>query len=128
MLLNQIQSVETFDISENVQNLQKLGFYSRITFAGEFDPNDKDSPKTPMEFLVYPVDEISTIYKAYKDDRYQRFIDEAKRIFKKYENECNPDNKFLYKETENVIQKLIFLKRMEDIFAEKMENGMSINV
>ena len=52
-----------------------------------------------MEFLIYPVDEISTIYKSYNDIRYNRFINEAKRIFTKYEEECNPDNKFLYKET-----------------------------
>ena len=99
-------AVETFDISENVQNLRKLGFNSHITFAEEFDPNDKETPKTPMEFLIYPVDEISTIYKAYNDNRYQRFMDEAKRIFTKYETECNPANKFLYKETEECDSKI----------------------
>ena len=99
-------AVETFDISENVQNLRKLGYNSHITFAEEFDPNDKETPKTPMEFLIYPVDEISTIYKAYNDNRYQRFMDEAKRIFTKYETECNPANKFLYKETEECDSKI----------------------
>ena len=99
-------AVETFDISENVQNLRKLGFNSHITFAEEFEPNDKETPKTPMEFLIYPVDEISTIYKAYNDNRYQRFMDEAKRIFTKYEKECNPANNFLYKETEECDSKI----------------------
>ena len=59
-----------------------------------------------MEFLIYPVDEISTIYKAYNDNRYQRFMDEAKRIFTKYEKDCNPANKFLYKETEECDSKI----------------------
>ena len=99
-------AVETFAISENAQNLKKLGFKVRITFSEQFDPNDKGNPKTPMEFLIYPVDEISTIYKAYNDNIYQRFMDEAKRIFTKYENECNTANKFLYKETEECDSKI----------------------
>ena len=93
--------VETFDISENTQNLNKLGFYPSITFLEEFDPYDKENPKIPMEFKIYPVDEISSIYKDYNDKRYYRFIDEAKKIFKKYEEQCNPDNKILYKEAED---------------------------
>ena len=94
--------VETFDISENVQNLKKLGFESQITFREEFDPNDKENPRIPMEFLKYPVDEISTIYTEYDDKKYERFINEAKRIFEKYnENgECNPNNTFLYYEAD----------------------------
>ena len=63
-------AVGTFQISENVKNLKKLGFDSRITFKEQFDPNDKGIPKTPMEFLIYPVDEISAIYQRYNDERY----------------------------------------------------------
>lgn len=94
--------VETFKYSENSQNLKKLGFDSRITFMEIFDENDKETPKTPMEFLIYPVDEISTIYKQYTDENYNIFINEAKRLINKYNNEdgeCNPENKYLYFET-----------------------------
>ena len=93
--------VETFQTSENAKNLKELGFNSYITLGEDFDPNDKEIPKTPMEFLVYPVDEISTIYQEYDDRIYNRFIKEAKRIFEKYNDngECNPDNKYLYFET-----------------------------
>ena len=96
-------AVETFDFSEYTQNLESLGFSSRITFTEEFDPNDKGEPQTPMEFQIYPVDEISDIYVGYDDERYDRFINVAKTIFEKYNDlengECNPDNKYLYYET-----------------------------
>ena len=100
--------VETFEISENVKNLKKLGFNSRITFEETFDPNDKGIPKTPMEFLIFPVDEISTIHQQYYDSSYNRFIKEAKRIFEKYNDngECNPDNKLLYFETSDCDSKI----------------------
>ena len=94
--------VETFQYSENSKNLKKLGFSPRITFMETFDQNDKGNPKTPMEFLIYPVDEISTIYQTYSDENYELFINEGKRLINKYnkeDGECNPDNKYLYFET-----------------------------
>ena len=100
--------VETFQISENAKNLKKLGFDSYITFGEYFDPNDKEIPRTPIEFLIYPVDEISNIYQEYYDRIYNRFIKEAKRIFEKYNDngECNPDNKYLYFETSDCDSKI----------------------
>ena len=102
--------VDSFEISENAKNLKELGFYVSITYSEHFDPNDQGNPKIPMEFLVYPVDEISNIYKAYDDIYYNRFIKEAKRIFEKYNDlengECNPDNKFLYYETADCDSKI----------------------
>ena len=97
-------AVETFTNSEYSTNLDNLGFLHHITFIEEFDPNDKGTPQTPMEFQIYPVDEISNIYVGYKDEIYERFINKAKTIFDKYNNldngECNPDNKYLYFETD----------------------------
>ena len=52
--------------------------------------------KVPLEFEVNPVDVISDIYELYTDDKYDEFISEAKSIFKRYENQCNPNNKKLY--------------------------------
>ena len=96
-------AVESFSFSEYAQNLEKLGFSASITFIEYFDQNDKGKPKTPMEFQVYPVDEISDIYTEYEDSKYNRFINVAKTIFNKYNDlengECNPDNKYLYYET-----------------------------
>ena len=97
-------AVETFTFSEFSPNLDKLGFSHHITFFEEFDPNDKGTPQTPMEFQIYPVDEISDIYVGYRDERYDRFINKAKAIFDEYNDldngRCNPDNKYLYYETD----------------------------
>ena len=51
----------------------------------------------PEEFSVTPVDERVNIYDEYDDTLYQKFIDKANDIFKKYnkEGKCNPDNKNL---------------------------------
>lgn len=103
-------AVETFSYSEYIQNLDKLGFSSRITESEEFDPNDKGTPKTPMEFQIYPVDEVSNIYLKYEDSKYDRFIKEAQRIFRKYNDldngECNPNNKLLFYQTSECDSKL----------------------
>ena len=102
--------VEVFDFSEYTQNLELLGFSPYITVMEEYDPNDEGEPKTPMEFKIYPVDEISDIYVGYNDQRYNRFINVAKTIFDKYNDlengECNPDNKYLYYETSECNSKL----------------------
>ena len=101
---------ETFSFSEFAQNLNELGFNSYITFVEEFDRNDKEQPKVPMEFKIYPVDEISDIYTSYTDAKYDRFINVAKSIFDKYNDlengECNPENKYLYFETNDCDSKL----------------------
>ena len=103
-------AVETFPYSEYIQNLDKLGYFCRLTFSEEFDPNDKGTPKTPMEFLIYPVDEVSNIFLEYEDDKYDRFVNASKKIFEKYNNlengECNPNNKFLNYETSDCDSKL----------------------
>ena len=103
-------AVETFTFYENIQYLDKLGFSSRLTFSEQFDPNDKDTPKTPMEFQIYPVDEVANIYLKYEDDKYERFINSAKSIFEKYNNldngSCNPNNALLYYSTNECDSKL----------------------
>ena len=95
--------VDRFRYSKYSENLQNLGITPYITYTEAFDPNDKNDPKIPMEWQIYPVDEISDIYTEYEiDDSYDRFIGVAKSIFEKYneKGECNPDNKFLFYETE----------------------------
>ena len=55
-----------------------------LTIGEHFDPNDKEKPKTPMEFKVYPVDLLSKISTPYSDDLYDNFIKESKTIFESY--------------------------------------------
>ena len=93
-------AVEAFSFAEEIKNLINLCISSRITFTEVIDPNDKNNPKIPMEFPIYPIDTYVEIYKPFSDDLYERFIKEEKKIFAKYntldEGECNPDNKYLY--------------------------------
>ena len=79
-------AVETFAENKYITNLQNLGFRVRITNKEQFDPNDKEEPKTPMEFKKYPVDELSDIHVKYMDDMYDIFIETAEKIFNKYPN------------------------------------------
>ena len=95
-------AVSTFRSSQYTKNLRTLGFDPSITYMEQFDPNDKEDPKIPMEFRKYPVDELSDIHEKYSDDIYDRFIKAADKFFKKYNEDkrCNPDNKFLFYETD----------------------------
>ena len=79
-----------------------------ITAGEQFDPNDKDEAKIPMEFRRYPVDELTDIHVKYKDEYYDRFIEAAEEIFYKYNEEmkCNKDNNLLYYETDECDSKL----------------------
>ena len=49
----------------------------------------------PLEYMVSPVDERVEIYHHFKDNKYDLFINEAKKIFNKYKTKCNPKNKKL---------------------------------
>ena len=101
-------AIETFDDSEYIKNLKNLGFDVQITYTEQFDPNDKSETKIPMEFRIYPVDIISNISTKYDDDYLERFINEAKFIFERYneENKCNSDNALLYYETSECDSKI----------------------
>ena len=103
-------AVEAFSFAEQIKNLVNLGITSRITFTEAIDPNDKNDPKIPMEFQIYPIDTYVEIYKPFSDDLYERFIKEAKKVFEKYNTldggECKPNNKYLYFETSDCDSKL----------------------
>ena len=100
--------VEFFENSESKKNLVNLGFNGQVTYMEQFDPNDVEDPKIPMEFKKYPVDVLSDIHVKYEDQYYDRFIETAEEIFKKYNEdmECNPDNDLLYYETDECDSKL----------------------
>ena len=101
-------AVESFEESEYANNLNNLGFSASVTNQEQFDPNDEEDPKIPMEFKRYPVDELSDIHVKYSDDDYDIFIKTAQEIFNKYNDnmECNPDNNLLYYETDECDSKL----------------------
>ena len=83
--------------SDDIENnLKKYGILVYgITIIETFNDSyvNKNVTPIPREYLINPIDERSNIYGKYSDNRYDEFINEAKRIFKKYETECNIDNK-----------------------------------
>ena len=81
--------------------LKKYGYHFSLISYGPSYKNQYIEGNTnidyPEEFQVTPVDERIDIYDSYDDTLYQKFIDKAKEIFKKYneDNKCNPNNKNL---------------------------------
>ena len=76
--------------------IESLGFslsYTIMEIFSELDYEDKKN--IPLEYQINKIDERVNIYNGYDDSKYQNFIDEAKKIFKKYETQCNPKNKNL---------------------------------
>jgi hypothetical protein len=56
---------------------------------------DKNRENVPEEFTVNFIDERIDVYNNYNDKLYENFVAEAKKIFKKYESHCNPNNTYL---------------------------------
>ena len=59
-----------------------------------------DDYQTPLEYEVVQEDEKSDIFINFDGDTYDKFIIKAKKIFEKYETECNPNNTKLLKISE----------------------------
>ena len=74
------------------KTLEEFGFTLSYTYKGSF--KYYKNIKYPLEFEIMNIDERVELYNKYEDSRYQEFIDEAKKIFQKYnESNCNPKNK-----------------------------------
>ena len=76
--------------------IESLGFSLSYTIQETFGELDyKYKKNIPLEYQINKIDERVHIYNGYDDSKYQDFIYEAKKIFKKYETQCNPKNKNL---------------------------------
>ena len=90
--------VENFQGTEFFNNLFNLGFkINGITASETFSDNFKEKNSKPREYQFDPVDERVDIYNPFTEDDYQLFINKAKDIFKKYneDKKCNKKNKKL---------------------------------
>ena len=93
--------------------LSKYQITMRASFFATYNDSYQDKTlnslgnflHTPREYIINPIDERSNIYGPYSDDRYNEFIKEAKRIFKKYKTKCNPNNKNLLLKKDSCIFK-----------------------
>ena len=97
--------VMDFSSTKEYKNLKSLGILvGGITYGETFEEEDyKKINSIPREYKIDLVDERSDIYDSYSDDKYDIFIEEAKKVFDKYnENkECNPNNKKLVFESDD---------------------------
>ena len=102
--------VDTFDASQSPTfvltnltgikgyfDLIKKGFYflqlpTGPMYRTKYDEKNEDIPE---EFVINYIDERVNIYNVYSDNLYDDFIEEAKKIFDKYKDECNKNNKYL---------------------------------
>ena len=87
-----------FNNIEEYIKLKELGIIiNGITFGETFDVDYNKSNPIPREYHLDPVDERVDIYESYSDDTYDIFIEKAKEIFKKYneDGKCNPNNELL---------------------------------
>ena len=80
------------DLSETdldiAKNLLDCGFaITRITIYETYNYTYQAKNPTPRDYLIHPVDERINIYQAYTDTLYSNFMEEAKRIFKKYNDD-----------------------------------------
>ena len=86
-----VKNTEKLSDNDEIE-LEDLGF--RLTYSIIESFTYYDNIKYPMEFEKISIDERVNLYNKYDDSRYQEFIDEAKKIFNKYNNEnCNSENK-----------------------------------
>jgi hypothetical protein len=90
----------TFNGSDIYNNLLDNGFeIIGTTYFESFNYSYQIKNPIPREYLIHPVDVRVNIYQNYDDSLYDKFVNEAKRIFKKFNEEkfCNKDNlKLLY--------------------------------
>ena len=87
--------VGTFENSDISKKLREIGFEIKgVTIYESYNYSYQGKNPIPREYLINPVDEKFDIFESYNDDLYNKFMEKAKEIFKKYneDNKCNPNN------------------------------------
>ena len=87
--------VGDFSNSDIAENLLKCGFQiTGVTIYETYNYTYQTKNPTPRDYLIHPVDERIDIYQDYDDTLYDVFMEKAKEILKKYNDDqvCNPDN------------------------------------
>ena len=104
-----ISSVRTIENLQVYKNLEEIGFHIvQVTVGESFDDSVYGSNPIPREYTFEPVDDRVDIYSKYSDDLYQKFIEQGKAIYEKFNkgNYCNPKNeKLLLHNSECTIEK-----------------------
>ena len=103
--------VGTFANSKIYKDLLDVGFLiGGVTIYETYNYTYQNKNPIPREYLINPVDETVDIFEAYDDNLYDKFMQKAKDIFKKYneDKECNPNNLDLLYDPNNKQECYIF--------------------
>ena len=87
--------IGSFSNTDVYKNIEKAGYKIRlITIYESYNYTYQIKNPIPKEFLIYPVDEKFELFEAYNDNLYEKFMEKAKEVFKKYNEDkrCNRDN------------------------------------
>ena len=103
-----ILSPTSYNILKNKYNFE-FNSISGIQSFFSFDEND-----IPLEYDISLIDEYVNIFKSMDKDNYNLFIDEAIEVIKKYNSQCNINNKNIIKFSKGCI--LYQKKTKENIF------------
>ena len=107
-----IEGTDLFDASQSDSGVISLGQFLvgnmgiriGMTNAEIFNDLYQAGNPIPREYQLNPVDDRVDIYSTYSDDIYQKFIDEGKKIHKKFneDNYCNSnDTKLIFHDNNN---------------------------
>ena len=84
-----------FPNTDVYKKIKEAGFEIKgVTIYESYNFTFQEKNPTPREYLIHPVDEKFDLFEAYNDELYDKFIQKAKEVFKKYntDNKCNPKN------------------------------------
>ena len=84
-----------FPNTDVYKNLKEVGILIRgVTIYESYNYTYQIKNPYPREYLIHPVDEKFDMFKPYSDDLYDQFIEKAKDVLKKYndDKQCNPKN------------------------------------
>ena len=98
--------VGDFSNADIYKNLLDSGFEIRgVTIYESYNYTYQTKNPTPREYLIHPVDERFYLYQPYDDSLYDKFIQKAKEVFKKYneDKKCKPNNLYLLYDPNNKI-------------------------
>ena len=87
--------VGTFENSNISKKLMEIGYeIAGVTIYESYNYSYQEKNPIPREYLINPVDERVDIFESYNDNIYDKFMEKAKEIFRKYneDNKCNPNN------------------------------------
>ena len=84
-----------FPNTDVYSNLLNVGFQIwGVTIYESYNYTYQKQNPTPRDYLIHPVDETFDVFEPYSDDLYDTFMQKAKEVFKKYneDKQCNPKN------------------------------------